>query len=88
MSYCDGATLEPRDLSIKGWGIGFGSNSGVGLRIPGAAEHLELLMVEAGLTPMQAITNATSNAAALLNSMIAGCWSPASLQIWWSSRVA
>ena len=66
MSYCDGATLEPRDLSIKGWEIGFGSNSGVGLRIPGAAEHLELLMVEAGLTPMQAITNATSNAAALL----------------------
>jgi len=31
VSYCDGATLEPRDLSIKGWGIGFGSNSGVGL---------------------------------------------------------
>src|SRR5262249_32339253 len=47
--------------------IGFGSDSGVGLRIPGVAEHLELaLMVEAGLTPMQAITNATSNAAALL----------------------
>jgi predicted amidohydrolase YtcJ len=32
-----------------------------------AAEHLELaLMVEAGLTPMQAITNATANAAKLL----------------------
>ena len=47
--------------------VGFGSDSGVGLRIPGVAEHLELaLMVEAGLTPMQAITNATSNAAALL----------------------
>ena len=46
---------------------GFGSDSGVGLRIPGVAEHLELaLMVEAGLTPMQAITNATANAAALL----------------------
>ena len=39
----------------------------MGLRIPGVAEHLELaLMVEAGLTPMQAITSATSNAAALL----------------------
>jgi imidazolonepropionase-like amidohydrolase len=50
-----------------GIGVGFGSDSGVGLRIPGVAEHLELaLMVEAGLTPMQAITNATSNAAALL----------------------
>src|SRR4029077_522618 len=47
--------------------IGFGSDSGVGLRIPGVAEHLELaLMVEAGLTPMQAITNATANAAKLL----------------------
>src|SRR5262252_4899680 len=50
-----------------GIGVGFGSDSGVGLRVPGVAEHLELaLMVEAGLTPMQAITNATSNAAALL----------------------
>jgi imidazolonepropionase-like amidohydrolase len=39
----------------------------VGLRIPGIAEHRELaLMVEAGLTPTQAITSATSNAAALL----------------------
>ena len=47
--------------------VGFGSDSGVGLRIPGVAEHLELaLMVEAGLTPMQAITTATSNSAALL----------------------
>jgi imidazolonepropionase-like amidohydrolase len=35
---------------------------------PGVAEHRELaLMVEAGLTPMRAITSATSNAAALLN---------------------
>jgi imidazolonepropionase-like amidohydrolase len=48
-------------------GVRVGFDSGVGLRIPGVAEHLELaLMVEAGLTPMQAITNATSNAAALL----------------------
>ena len=54
-------------LHDAGVRVGFGSDSGVGLRIPGVAEHLELaLMVEAGLTPMQAITNATSNAAALL----------------------
>jgi len=54
-------------LQDAGVQIGFGSDSGVGLRIPGVAEHLELaLMVEAGLTPMQAITNATSNAARLL----------------------
>src|SRR5215471_13795826 len=53
-----------QDVGVQ---IGFGSDSGVGLRIPGVAEHLELaLMVEAGLTPMQAITNATSNAARLL----------------------
>ena len=39
----------------------------MGLRIPGVAEHLELaLMVEAGFTPLQAITIATSNTAALL----------------------
>jgi imidazolonepropionase-like amidohydrolase len=54
-------------LHDAGVRLGFGSDSGVGLRIPGVAEHLELaLMVKAGLTPMQAITNATSNAAALL----------------------
>ena len=54
-------------LQDAGVQIGFGSDSGVGLRTPGVAEHLELaLMVEAGLTPMQAITNATANAARLL----------------------
>ena len=54
-------------LHDAGVRVGFGSDSGVGLRIPGVAEQLELaLMVEAGLTPMQAIINATSNAAALL----------------------
>jgi imidazolonepropionase-like amidohydrolase len=56
-----------KTLQDAGVQIGFGSDSGVGLRIPGVAEHLELaLMVESGLTPMQAITNATSNAAKLL----------------------
>jgi imidazolonepropionase-like amidohydrolase len=54
-------------LHDAGVRIGFGSDSGVGLRIPGVAEHLELaLMVEAGLSPLQAITIATSKAAALL----------------------
>jgi imidazolonepropionase-like amidohydrolase len=56
-----------KTLHDAGVQIGFGSDSGVGLRIPGIAEHRELaLMVEAGLTPTQAITSATSNAAALL----------------------
>jgi hypothetical protein len=74
-------------LHDAGVRLGFGSDSGVGLRIPGVAEHLELaLMVEAGLTPMQAITNATSNAAALLKLGDRGVWPPASLPIWWSSR--
>ena len=63
-----------------GIGVGFGSDSGVGLRIPGVAEHLELaLMVEAGLTPMQAITNATSNAAALLKLDDRGALAPGKL---------
>jgi imidazolonepropionase-like amidohydrolase len=56
-----------KTLQEAGVQIGFGSDSGVGLRTPGVAEHLELaLMVEAALTPMQAIINATSNAARLL----------------------
>src|SRR4029078_509028 len=66
------AAVAPNKQNLKtlqdaGVQIGFGSDSGVGLRIPGVAEHLELaLIVESGLTPMQAITNATSNAAKLL----------------------
>jgi imidazolonepropionase-like amidohydrolase len=48
--------------------IGFGTDSGATpLRIPGIAEHRELmLMVQAGLTPLQAITVATRDAAKLL----------------------
>jgi imidazolonepropionase-like amidohydrolase len=58
------AESEDHDAGVQ---IALGSDSGVGLRIPGVAEHLELaLMVEAGLTPMQAITIATSNAASAL----------------------
>ncbi|TXC68069.1 amidohydrolase family protein [Sphingomonas ginsenosidivorax] len=53
------------DAGVK---IGFGTDSGAAPeRIPGVAEHRELvLMVEAGLTPLQAIGVATANAAALL----------------------
>ncbi|OAF19187.1 amidohydrolase family protein [Bradyrhizobium neotropicale] len=54
-------------LYRAGINIGFGSDSGVGLRFPGVAEHRELdLMVEAGLTPLEALTIATSGAAKLL----------------------
>jgi imidazolonepropionase-like amidohydrolase len=49
--------------------IGFGTDSGaVPQRVPGVAEHRELaLMVRAGLTPMQALTIATRDAAALMH---------------------
>ncbi|WP_243443894.1 amidohydrolase family protein [Asaia prunellae] len=48
--------------------IGFGTDSGATpLRLPGFAEHRELiLMVQAGLTPLQAINIATQKAALLL----------------------
>jgi imidazolonepropionase-like amidohydrolase len=72
-----GAANARRDLAMNksnllalykaGIPIGFGSDAGVGLRIPGIAEHRELiLMVEAGLSPLQSLTIATSNAAKLL----------------------
>src|ERR1700676_4272446 len=52
------------DAGIK---IGFGTDSGIPTRFPGYLEHRELLlMVEAGLTPMQAITIATSTSAGIL----------------------
>lgn len=48
--------------------VGFGTDSGAfPLRIPGFAEHRELdLMIEAGLTPLEAITIATGDTAKLL----------------------
>ncbi|WP_394829250.1 amidohydrolase family protein [Pendulispora albinea] len=57
-----------KTLFDAGIPIGFGSDSGVTpLRLSGASEHRELgLLVDAGLTPLQAITTATKNAAALL----------------------
>jgi imidazolonepropionase-like amidohydrolase len=49
--------------------VSLGTDSGATpIRIQGFAEHVELaLMVQAGLTPMQAITVATLNAAKLLH---------------------
>src|SRR5271154_6967568 len=57
-------------LFDAGVNVGFGTDSGaLPGRIPGFAEHHELeLMVQAGLTPMQAITAATGENAKLLNS--------------------
>ncbi|AKF86403.1 hypothetical protein MFUL124B02_26260 [Myxococcus fulvus 124B02] len=55
-------------LHDAGVSIGFGTDSGANpLRIPGFAEHRELeLMVQAGLTPLEALRHATRDAAALL----------------------
>jgi imidazolonepropionase-like amidohydrolase len=58
-----------KKLFDGGVAVGFGTDSGaLPGRIPGFSEHRELeLMVEAGLTPMQAITAATGKNAELLH---------------------
>jgi imidazolonepropionase-like amidohydrolase len=57
-----------KTMYMAGVKIGFGTDSGATpLRIAGFAEHRELqLLVDAGLTPLEAIGTATKNAAALL----------------------
>jgi len=56
-----------KSLSESGVRIGFGTDSGPPARFQGYFEHRELqLMVEAGLTPMQAIVSATRTAAEIL----------------------
>jgi imidazolonepropionase-like amidohydrolase len=62
----DGVNMKAAyDAGIR---VGFGTDSGAyATRIPGFSEHRELEdMVQAGLTPMQAIVCATKNNAALL----------------------
>jgi imidazolonepropionase-like amidohydrolase len=56
-----------KTLSDAGVKIAFGTDSGIPTRFPGYNEHRELqLMVEAGLTPMQAIVAATATNAEIL----------------------
>jgi imidazolonepropionase-like amidohydrolase len=56
-----------KTLSDAGVKIAFGTDSGIPTRFPGYLEHRELqLMVEAGLTPMQAIVAATGTNAGIL----------------------
>jgi imidazolonepropionase-like amidohydrolase len=56
-----------KTLSDSGVKIAFGTDSGIPTRFPGYFEHRELqLMVEAGLTPMQAIVAATGTNAEIL----------------------
>ncbi|HSZ62976.1 MAG TPA: amidohydrolase family protein [Terriglobales bacterium] len=68
-------------LYDAGVNIGFGTDSGANaLRIPGFAEHRELeLMVDAGLTPLEAISLATAKAAALLHLDDRGVLAPGKL---------
>lgn len=62
------ASRNLKTLYDAGVHVGFGTDSGAALgRIPGYAEHRELLlMVRAGLTPLQALGCATAHNAALL----------------------
>jgi imidazolonepropionase-like amidohydrolase len=63
----DMAKKNLKTLSDAGVKIGFGTDSGVPTRFSGYFEHRELqLMVEAGLTPMQAIVAATGTNAEIL----------------------
>jgi imidazolonepropionase-like amidohydrolase len=78
------ALMNERNLKVlydAGVNIGFGTDSGANaLRIPGFAEHRELeLMVDAGLTPVEAISLATAKAAALLHLDDRGVLAPGKL---------
>lgn len=80
------AALQMNERNLKtlvdaGVQIGFGTDSGATpLRIPGFSEHRELqLMVDAGLTPLQAIHIATENGARLLKLADRGVIAPGML---------
>ncbi len=61
------AMRNVKKLHDAGVRIGFGTDTGPPGRFPGFFEHLELeLLVQAGLTPMQALETATRNAAEYL----------------------
>jgi imidazolonepropionase-like amidohydrolase len=65
--YRTGLEVAQRNLKVlsdQGVRIAFGTDTGPPARFQGFFEHLELeMMVQAGLTPMQAIVSATSQAA-------------------------
>jgi imidazolonepropionase-like amidohydrolase len=65
--YLENAKKNFKKLVDAGVPYGFGTDTGPPGRFPGSFEHWELeLLVEAGLTPMQALTSATRNAAQFL----------------------
>lgn len=66
-----------KTLSDAGLRIAMGTDAGPAERFPGYFEHLELwMMVEAGLTPEQALRSATAVAAACLGDDDAGTLEP------------
>jgi imidazolonepropionase-like amidohydrolase len=66
-AFLETAKKNLKKLADAGVKYGFGTDTGPPGRFPGYAEHWELeLMVEAGLTPMQALTAATRNGAEFL----------------------
>ncbi len=73
----DTAERNVKTLVDAGVKYGFGTDSGPPGRFPGYFEHWELeLMVQAGLTPIQAITAATRNAAEFLQAKDLGTLQP------------
>jgi imidazolonepropionase-like amidohydrolase len=66
-AFLETAKRNLKKLVDSGVKYGFGTDTGPPGRFPGYGEHWELeLMVEAGLTPMQALTAATRNSAEFL----------------------
>jgi len=66
-----------KTLSDAGIPIAFGTDAGPAARFPGYFEHLELqLMVDAGLTPEQALLSATSVAADCIGAAEVGTLEP------------
>ena len=73
------ATRNLKRLSDEGLPVAMGTDAGPAGRFPGYFEHLELwMMVDAGLTPEQALLSATSVAASCLGRADIGVLDPGS----------
>jgi imidazolonepropionase-like amidohydrolase len=75
--YLENAERNFKRLVDAGVKYGFGTDAGNPGRFPGYSEHWELeLLVQAGLTPMQALTAATRNGAEFLGAKDLGTLEP------------
>jgi imidazolonepropionase-like amidohydrolase len=71
------AKLNLKRLATAGAKVCVGTDSGLPLRFPGFSEHREMqLMVQAGLTPMEALVAATRNNAEMIGIKDAGTLEP------------